>query len=63
MKALLSEVNLETGELVTLEGERYLVNPTDLPTCCTWTPTTELEINVSKGHIKNLECNVTVKLL
>ena len=27
MKGLLSEVNLDTGELVTLEGERYLINP------------------------------------
>ena len=63
MKALLSEVNLETGELVTLEGERYLIDPGDLPTCCTWTPTAELEVNVSKGYIKNLECDVTVGLL
>jgi hypothetical protein len=63
MKALLSEVNLETGELITLEGEKYLVNPGDLPICCTWTPTTELEINISKGYIKNLESNVTIELL
>jgi len=63
MKALLSEVNLDTGELITLDGDKYLVNPGDLPTCCTWTPTAELEINKSKGYIKNLECDVMIKLL
>lgn len=63
MKALLLEVNLETGELTTLEGDRYLVNPGDLPTCCTWTPTAELEIDVKKGYIKNLENEVTIELL
>lgn len=63
MKALLLEVNLETGELITLEGERYLVNPGDLSTCCTWTPTAELEIDTAKGCIINLECDVTIDLL
>lgn len=63
MKRLLSEVNLETGELITLEGERFLVNPGDLPTCCTWTPTAELEINLGKGYIKNMECDVTIQIL
>lgn len=45
MRAQLLEVNMETGELITFNGEKYLVNPGDLPTCCTWTPTDELEIN------------------
>lgn len=60
---MLLEVNLETGELITLEAEKYLVNPGDLPTCCTWTPTAELEINTSKGYIKKLECDMTIDLL
>lgn len=63
MKALLLEVNLETGELITLEGARYHVNPGDLPTCCTWSPTAELEINTTKGCITNLECDVTIDLM
>ena len=63
MKTMLLEVNLDTGELITVDGERYLVDPGDLPTCCTWTPTAELEINESKGYIKNLECDVTIGIL
>lgn len=63
MRALLLEVNLDTGELITLDGEKYLVNPGDLPTCCTWTPTAELEINKGRGYIKNLECDVTIGIL
>jgi len=63
LRAMLLEVNLETCELITLDGRRYLVNPGDLPTCCTWTPTAELEINTSKRYIKNLECDVTIGLL
>lgn len=63
MKAMLRKVNLDTGELITFDGERYFINPGDLPTCCTWTPTAELEINVSKGYIKNLVCDVTIELL
>lgn len=63
MKALLFEVNLETGELITLEGEKYLVTPGDISTCCTWTPTTELDIDLSNGCITNLECDVTIGLL
>jgi len=63
LRAMLLEVNLDNGELITLDGKKYLVNPVDLPTCCTWTPTAELEINAGKGYIKNLECDVTVELL
>ena len=63
MRAMLLEVNLDTGELITLEGKKYLVNPGDLSTCCTWTPTAELDINEGKGYIKNLECDVTIELL
>ena len=63
MKKILLEVNLDTGELITIDGGRYHIDPGDLPTCCTWTPTAELEINVEKGYIKNLECNVTIKLI
>ena len=63
MKKILLEVNLDTGELITMDGCRYHVNPGDLPTCCTWIPTAELEINVEKGYIKNLECNVAIELL
>jgi hypothetical protein len=63
LRAMLQEVNLDTGELITLDGEKYLVNPGDLTTCCTWTPTAELEINIGKGYIKNLECDVTIELI
>jgi hypothetical protein len=63
MKALLEKVNLETGELITLEGKVYLVNPGDLPTCCTWTPTAELEIDTRKGYITNLDCGVTIQII
>lgn len=63
MRAMLLEVDLDRGELITLDGDKYLVNPSDLSTCCTWIPTAELEINVGKGYIKNLECNVIIELL
>lgn len=63
MRALLAEVNLDTGELITLDGQKYLVNPGDLTTCCTWTPTVELEIDLGKGCIRNLECDATIELL
>lgn len=63
MKALLSEVNLETEELITLDGKSYHVTPGDLSTCCSWTPTAKLEINLNSRSITNLECDVTIGLL
>jgi len=40
----LLEAKKDGEELVLLDGRRLMVNPSDIPTACTWTPTAGLEI-------------------
>jgi hypothetical protein len=35
MKKTLYEVDTDNGVLKTLEGDEYIINPSDLPICCT----------------------------
>lgn len=65
MKKTLYEVDIENGVLTTMDGMVYHVNPSDLPTCCTWIPTAELEFETRNGRklVTNLECDSTISLL
>jgi len=65
MKKTLYEVDTEKCMLKTMEGDEYFINPGDLPTCCTWISTAELEIRQDKG-IKictNLENGISIRLI
>ncbi len=64
MKKTLYEVDTDNGVLKTLEGDEYIINPSDLPICCTWIPTTELEIKMDRGAIicTNLENGISIQL-
>lgn len=64
MKTMLNEVNTETFELSTLDGTAYKVDPWDITVCCTWTPTTEIEIYIEKGqkYCKNLSSDQKVRI-
>ncbi len=36
---------LNDGKILVLgDGSRWAVNPGDIPTCCTWTPTAPVEV-------------------
>ncbi len=65
MKKTLYEVDTDNGVLKTLEGDEYIINPGDLPICCTWIPTTELEIKMDRGAIicTNLENGISIQLI
>jgi len=64
MKTMLLEVNADNLKLSTMEGKTYNVEPWDITICCTWTPTTEIEIYTEKGQrfCKNLSSDQTVRL-
>ena len=64
MKTMLMEVNTDTFELSTLDGTTYRVEPWDITVCCTWMPTTEIEIFTEKGqkYCKNLSSNQVVRI-
>jgi hypothetical protein len=53
MRIMLMEVDTEECTLTTLDGEKYNVNPSDITVCCTWTPTTEIEIVTVGGVFVN----------
>lgn len=65
MKKTLYEVDTDKGVLKTMEGDEYFINPGDLPTCCTWIPTAELEIKKERGIITcmNLENGISIQLI
>lgn len=64
MKTMLMEVSTDTFELSTLDGNVYKVEPWDITVCCTWTPTTEIEIVTENGqkYCKNLSSNQRVRI-
>ena len=64
MKTMLMEVNTEKFELSTLDGKTYGIEPWDITICCTWTPTTEIEITTDKEqkYCINLSTNQKIRL-
>jgi hypothetical protein len=46
MRTTLLEVDPNESTLTTIEGKVFFVVPEDLTICCTWTPTTAIEIVV-----------------
>ena len=62
MKKVLLEVNCDTFEIYTLDGEKYRVVPDDIIICCTWTPTMELEIDNNKKTCTATSIGVTVRI-
>lgn len=65
MRIMLMEVDTEECTLTTLDGEKYNVNPSDITVCCTWTPTTEIEIVTVGGKkvCKNLSSGQSIRLI
>lgn len=50
MESMLIEV-LDDGERITLlDGSEWYINPGDMPTVCTWIPTSELKITKIKTN-------------
>jgi len=50
MKSMLMEVINEGEKISLLDGSEWQINPGDIPTVCTWTPTSELSITKSKSN-------------
>ena len=50
---MLLEVNTDDdeGQLKMMDGSKWFVNPGDLPTVCTWIPTTPLKIKEIKDGL------------
>lgn len=65
-RVMLMEALKDGQELLLLDGRKLLVNPADMPTCCTWTPTDLLEIYESEPtqgglvKIRRLSCGSTI---
>lgn len=49
MKSILMEVLNDGEEIILLDGSEWHVNPGDMPTVCTWIPTSELTITKTKS--------------
>lgn len=65
-KTMLMEVIGEGEKLQMLDGALFLVNPSDMPTCCTWTPTAEIELTkIDNGpfgtRIHNLSEGISIR--
>ena len=62
----LLETEKDGEELVLLDGRKLMVNPGDIPTACTWTPTSGLEITDTNGEgmfslkIRNINNNIEI---
>lgn len=61
----LYEFDSENGELSTLDGDVFYINPGDYPTACCWISSTPLEISAEKGRtkIKNLSTDEVIWVL
>lgn len=46
---MLMEVKNSGEKIVLLDGSEWLINPGDIPTVCTWIPTSELKITKTKS--------------
>jgi hypothetical protein len=66
MRRMLMEVS-DDGSVMTLDdGSEWIVNPSDMPTACVWSPTASLEIrkapvrSVFTHHILNCGMGMTI---
>ena len=50
MKSMLMEVKSDGEKIVLLDGSEWRINPGDIPTVCTWLPTSELKITKIKSN-------------
>jgi hypothetical protein len=48
MESMLMEVLNDGEKIVLLDGSEWYINPGDMPTVCTWIPTSELKIIKTK---------------
>lgn len=44
------EVKSNGEKIVLLDGSEWLINPGDIPTVCTWIPTSEIKITKTKSN-------------
>lgn len=67
MVTQLYEVSEDGDRLSMMNGSLWLVNPSDIPTVCTWIPMDEIKItknkidNMYNYSIKNLGNNIVIK--
>lgn len=50
MKSMLMEVKKDGERIILIDGSEWLINPGDIPTVCTWIPTSELIITKTKSN-------------
>ena len=66
---MLSEVENDGEILILMNDRRLRVNPGDMPTACTWTPTAELEITDSNCNemfpvtVRNIGIEIEIKAM
>ena len=63
MKAMLSEIIEEENKLITIDGRMFIIDPSEEDIYCTWIPTANLEIDIDKGIITNLENDSIIDIL
>ncbi len=65
METMLKEVDTKECTLTTLDDKKYNVKLSDITVCCTWTPTTEIEIATVEGKkvCKNLYSGQSIHLI
>lgn len=66
MNSMLMEVINDGEKIILMDGSEWFINPGDMPTVCTWIPTSELKISKTKSDdyfnykITNESINVSV---
>jgi len=69
MSKMLIEVKESGEEIELMDGSRWAINPSDIPTVCTWIPTAEIKIKlIDKSslypyEIINMNIDVSVRAM
>jgi hypothetical protein len=66
MDSMLIEVINDGEKIILMDGSEWYINPGDMPTVCTWIPTSELKVTKTKlvdyfnYKITNMSIDVSV---
>ena len=66
MEHMLMDIVNDGEKLVLMDGSEWIINPGDMPTVCTWIPTTTIKIEETDNNdmfsfkLTNLNIDVTV---
>lgn len=50
MKSMLIDIINDGEKIILLDGSEWYINPGDMPTVCTWIPTSEIKITKTKSN-------------